>query len=307
MSSFTIRACPSCGCNEGETAVTPDGLRAEDATDKQLAEHWAGFFKEKTFFSYRRCAKCGLLYCPVFPAGEQLQTLYGCMADNTAGIPVAMSTKTQRGYFDLLRRWSDLTGDYLEVGPDIGLFTRFCVEEGHFSKFWLYEPNREAHAVLGAKLDRAAFEISREMFSYDAVPSAQVHVAVMIHVLDHLLDPVSVLKQLRRTLTPGARLLVVTHDESSVLAKVAGRSWPAYCLQHPQVFRPQSITRLLREAGFEVLKITKTSNHFPVGFLLRHFFWLFKSRFPPLALLERMPVALKLGNMATIASPAAER
>ena len=42
----------------------------------------------------------------------------------------------------------------------------------------------------------------------------------MIQVLDHLLDPIATLTELRAKLLPDAKLLIVTHNEQSLLRKM---------------------------------------------------------------------------------------
>ena len=134
------------------------------------------------------------------------------------------------------------------------------------------------------------------------IPDSLLGVAVMIHVLDHVLDPVQMLTHLHRKMQDNGLLVIVTHDESSLLASVLKQKWPAYCLQHPQLYQPKSITHLLKKSGFKVLDIQKTYNHFPLGYLLNHLVWAlgFKKKvFPDWT---RLQLPLKLGNIITIAA-----
>ena len=46
------------------------------------------------------------------------------MSPNMDDVPINSLKKTQEGYFRELRKYSNLKGAYLEIGPDIGLFTQ---------------------------------------------------------------------------------------------------------------------------------------------------------------------------------------
>jgi hypothetical protein len=298
------RVCPVCDKPADQPEVSSQ-IKAESMAYDALVPYWNGFFKEKVFFSYVRCGGCGLLYAPTFFNGPQLESLYGQMAPNMEEVPLEALRRTQRGYFDALKSCSDLTGGFIEVGPDIGLFTENCVREGHYDEYWLFEPNRDVAPALAKMVEGKKSHIIHDMFGFSHVPDNAASTAVMIHVLDHLLDPVSTLRELRTKLKPDARLLLVTHDESSLLRRIVGWRWPAFCLQHPQIYSPNSIRKLLESAGYEVLQRRKTVNFFEVRFLLKHLLWAFGLKVRSVPSFGGITLGLKLGNMLTIATPKA--
>lgn len=297
------RLCPTCDSPAPAAPEVTSRRRGEDLSWDELRPYWDHFFKEKVFFSYSRCPQCGLLYCPRFFDHATLEALYTQTQHEMTGVPVEALQRTQAGYFRVLKRHSPLRGDFLEVGPDIGLFTALCAQEGQFDRYWMFEPSQAAHAPLEARLAGKDFSIHTDMFSFRVIPEHSVAVAVMIHVLDHLLDPKETLEELRSRLADGAIVLIVTHDESSLLARVFQNRWPPYCLAHPQLYRPRSMRAFLEAAGYRTLEISKTYNHFPFTYLLRHLLaavGLGKIRVPSLSAPQ---VALKLGNIITIATP----
>jgi hypothetical protein len=151
------------------------------------------------------------------------------------------------------------------------------------------------------------YQVIHDMFGFSHVPDHAASAAVMIHVLDHLLDPVATLSELRQKLKPGARLLLVTHNESSLLRRLVGWRWPAFCLQHPQIYSPQSMCQLLEAAGFDMVERRKTVNFFEIGFLLKHLLWALGIKAQSVPSFGRFTIGLKLGNMLTIATPKAEK
>lgn len=298
---YLKRVCPGCRSDVLGPAEVKTPLKAEDTSIDYLTPIWNGFFKEKSIFSYMRCPNCGLLYTPTYFTDEQLASLYAQMPPNMDEVPISALRATQRGYFDVLKKHARLDGGYLEVGPDIGLFTENCVREGQFTDYWLLEPNRAVADALAAVVHEKPHHIIHDMFGFDQVPEGTVSAAVMVHVLDHLNDPVAVLARLRHTLRADGTLVIVTHDESSLLRRLTGSRWPAFCLQHPQLFNPASIRKMLDAAGFEVLEVRKTVNYFELRFLLKHLLWALGLKVSSLPSFGGLILGLKLGNMLTVA------
>ncbi|OBJ55202.1 hypothetical protein A9W94_20390 [Mycobacterium asiaticum] len=302
---YGARQCPAC-------KASADSARQEIGTDvpaetldfDALRDQWFGFFKEKSLFSYHRCGRCGMLYAPTYFTNEQLERLYASMPANMSEVSDDALNRTQFGYFRELHKVAALEGQFLEIGPDVGLFARHCRENGRFEQFWMFEPNIDAHDELRKTLEGSSFEISTELLDLSNVPDGQVSVAAMIHVLDHILDPVEFLAHLRKKLRPEATLLIVTHDERSALAKILRKRWPAYCLQHPHLFNAESMRNLLAAAGFDVIKIVKSTNYFPVTFLAKHALFALGMGKTNLPAMSGIQLPLRLGNFITFATPA---
>jgi len=301
--NYLHRLCPVCQKNTPSTLEVCSEKKGEDMNYEELIPYWNGFFKEKIFFSYARCGDCQLLFAPIFYQPSQLEALYGQMPPNMDLVPMAALLNTQKGYFEVLKRFSKLENGYIEVGPDIGVFTVNCRQHGNFDSYWLCEPNKLVAEALSKTVDGRPFKIIEEMFGFDAIPNQSASVAVMIQVLDHLLDPVATLSELKGKLLPEAKLLLVTHNEQSLLRRIVNWRWPAFCLQHPQIYSPHSITNLLNKAGYEVNTIERTKNYFEFSFLLKHLLWAFGFKVKSVPKFLNFTIGLKLGNMITIATP----
>lgn len=277
--------------------------KAELLTMDQMRSVWSGFFRAKAFFTYHRCDQCGLLFCPSFFSDEQLTELYGSMADNTAGVPMEPLIRTQKSYYTMLEKYLPRSrGGYIEFGPDIGLFTKCCVEDKLFDDYWLIEPNEKVWPELKKEMGTETFMLEASVDMIDRIPDSSISVVVMIHVLDHLLDPVALLQRIKPKLKSDAVMLFVTHDESSLLAKVTKAKWPPFCLQHPQLYNKATISALLKKADMKVMAYEKTRNYFPVMYLAKHFLFLLGIKRLPLPELAKFQVGLKLGNLLTVAT-----
>ncbi len=89
----------------------------------------------------------------------------------------------------------------------------------------------------------------------EALPWGAFDVVVMSHVLEHLGDPRASLGRVREALNPEGLLYVAVPDLGSVQFKILGKQWNVINpLVHFQYFNQASLTRLLEDAGFEVLE-----------------------------------------------------
>jgi hypothetical protein len=271
----------------------------------ELIPYWNGFFKEKIIFNYIRCSKCSLIFAPNFFTSSHLERLYAQMPANMSEVPEDALKNTQLGYVKTLAlHITDRDAGYIEVGPDTGLFVEQHKKNTSHNHHWLLEPNQVVTEQLSKVMAGENFLIIKDMFGFEHIPNNCASVAIMVQVIDHLLDPLETLKALRVKMKTNGRLLLVNHDESSLLRKLFGWRWPAFCLQHPQLFSPKSMKRLLAEAGFEVVVQKKTTNYFKVSFLLKHLLW--ACGFKPTSVPDfgQLIIGLRLGNMLTIAQPA---
>jgi len=303
-SAYATRPCPVCAA-DAPSSERPiqSAPPAEERSFESLQQLWYGFFPDKAFFSYQRCAACDALYCPKYFSDKQLDVLYGSMPANMAEVEAGSLERTQLGYFQAVPKSLPSGGGLLEIGPDIGLFAEHCVRTGKFERAWMFEPNREVHDELRRRLSPTPVEISTSLTDLSRVLEQSITLAAMIHVLDHLVRPLPFLQELRPKMRADGVLLIVTHNERSALARFLRARWPAYCLQHPHLFHPASMRSILSRAGFQLARTVRSVNYFPLPFLAKQILLAAKINTPqpPLPSVE---LPLKLGNFITIARAA---
>ena len=261
------RNCPMCGTRSGPQDVKVKApVRAEPLGEDERAAYWRGFRSRSCFFDFAQCATCGLVFCPTYLSESALDRLYSSMPDNTAGASPDVLRHTQEGYIEFLAAQRPLQGTYLEIGPDIGLATEAARSIGDLERAVLIEPNLDVHEELRNSGGNVPTTVAP---SLEALPTpAKADNVVLIHVLDHLIDPLQYLVDLRLQLAPDAYLLAVTHNYSSVLRRVLGVRWPPFCLQHPQLFTPETLHALLVRAGFRKVAAAPTRNVLPLTHLV---------------------------------------
>jgi len=292
------RNCPIC---MEETACDSEIAKAkfvaEELDNEKLRDFFVGFRSEQCFFTFARCNKCGLVFSPTYFNPEAMSQLYSSMPENTSVSGERDSVRTQERYAGFFPK-SEQSGGYLELGADIGLLAKKLKDRQNFSFKHAVEPNLDVHLELKQNLgSNSQIFVSSENLPEESKYS---HVAA-VHVFDHLFDPRKELEKLAGHMTGESFLLIVVHNEKSLLRQILNRKWPPFCLQHPQLYNRETITKLLNEEGFDVVRIRKTFNYISI----RHGLDLLRTIgvFPKdLKInLPSISVPLPLGNIAVLA------
>ena len=134
VTNFITRNCPACGAEGGKPEAFSDKA-AEALSLKELTPYWSGLFQEKVFFTYDRCGACGLLYAPVFFDQAQLGELYSAMAPNMDAVGTDAIEATQRVYFEESTEGLKVSGNFLEIGPDLGYIVGHAAKDQRFEHF----------------------------------------------------------------------------------------------------------------------------------------------------------------------------
>jgi len=251
-------------------ASTPDSkarMQAELMSWTEVKDFFIGLRNDQVFFSYYRCQECELLYCPWYFSKDQIALLYAAMPDNTMGEDKSTVSRTQSAYANwIMSRKNTSNKRYLEVGPDIGLVANQIVKINKPEFVSFLEPNRSVRTEL---LESVAVVESKEVVDFiDELVTKDFSLIVGVHVYDHLLDPVGDLANLRTRVEVGASLSIVVHNESSLLRKVMGPKWPPFCLQHPQLFNPQTQKKLFKKSGWELVEVKRSTNWYHMKYFV---------------------------------------
>lgn len=217
------------------------------------------------------CASCQLAQLAPMPTEAELAALYGSQAYFTGTDAVGYAdyaadapqlTRTFRAKLDLLLRHGPVD-DLLEIGCGPGLFLAEAVRAG-VARVVGVDPNPWA-------VDEARRRgLEAHVGSVDAVAAARrFDAVVMLDVLEHVPAPFPFLDAVAARLRPGGRLLIMTPNIRSLLARVSGRRWVS--LKAPERVRyysPRSIRRLLTRSGFDVVSLRGARQYVTVAFFL---------------------------------------
>jgi len=191
-----------------------------------------------------RCVDCGMV---TLPRELAPRTAYEDAAD-----PYYLEQAPERiaNAHHLLDLLPGGGGQLLELGCACG-FLLVAARERGFAVQGI-EPSTWAAAHA-----RAAYGLDVKSGSLEtvAIPSASCDVAVMADVIEHLADPRQTVRQIGRILRPGGRLLILTPDVGSLVARLAGPRWWGLLDDHYFYFSRQTLRRLLESEGFAIERI----------------------------------------------------
>jgi len=139
-------------------------------------------------------------------------------------------------------------GRLLEVGCSTGEMLEAAANDSF--EVAGVEGDRENCRIAGAKgLDCFAGSLRDAAF-----PSRCFTVAALYHVIEHLHDPVSEMRELNRLLADGGWLVIETPDIDNVWYRLIGSRWRQFIPDHVFFFDPRTIRRLCETTGFEVVE-----------------------------------------------------
>jgi SAM-dependent methyltransferase len=212
-------------------------------------------------FSFVRCARCGLVQQNPQPEPASVAARYG-------DAYLRYEEANQYAYRDLeLLALGDLR---FETQVE-ALFARYR-SEGRRPR--ALDVGCATGALLATLRDRGwdpqGVEISEAQASYGAArhnlpifagsleaaafPSASFDLVHASHLIEHLNDPASFLRESARVLAPGGLLVLTTPNVDGFQAKVLGPRWRSAIYDHLYLFSLRSLRAFLKDSGFSVMR-----------------------------------------------------
>jgi SAM-dependent methyltransferase len=283
----------ACLRNVYEKNFRDGDLNAEIFSARRVTEH----------FHYRmaRCSRTGLLFSREILPDEVLQTLY-------AGSKVTFSA-----YADIIRKdyWRPLErvlgrehgfdrGSALEIGCSSGFFLEELRARG-FRKVEGCEPSLEAKAIAA---DSIKDGIRTGFFTRDAYPDGCFDLICAFQTLDHLSDPLAILRTCLDKLRPGGLVYLIVHNADGLQAKVFGEKSPIIDVEHIYLFNPRTLSMAVEKAGFRTVASFPIVNSYPLEYWIRHAPLPFKRQMAAVCGtlgLGKLALPLSLGNIGIIA------
>jgi 2-polyprenyl-3-methyl-5-hydroxy-6-metoxy-1,4-benzoquinol methylase len=234
------------------------------------AESTAKFIGTKNDSRLYRCRQCGTIYTDR-PAQDYV---YYYEADNLA-VPGVLHQR--------------LDSLFEELGADRQ--TNRLLDLGCGGGSWLQAARRAGWEAEGLEVSEAAAEHVRalgfEVFCGDLFqanyPANRFDVVVAIELIEHLAEPLEILRETARILRPGGLLWATTPNADGLSARALGADWSTVSPpEHIQLFTLEGILRLTKRAGFSRVRVrsrgcnpleiwhtlrnrTRTSSSSPVG------------------------------------------
>lgn len=125
----------------------------------------------------------------------------------------------------------------------------------------LWEARNAGYDVVGVDVSSALTAHGRQRFGLEIHcgdlanfnPPEPFDVVVMSHVLEHVVEPLEMLRLVRRLLAPGGVLYLATPNVACWEARLGG--WAAYEPYHLSYFSPSTLRDALARSGYEIADV----------------------------------------------------
>jgi SAM-dependent methyltransferase len=213
-------------------------------------------------FAFRRCSACRTIYMSPRPS-EAVMADYYAGSENYAYwaahiFPASEPSRREKIHkpwlsrvLDYCDRYGIPTGTLVEVGPGFGTFCAVALEAGRFERVLAVEPTPE----LCAACRKRGVDVLEKRIEEASDDIADADVVVAFEVIEHLFDPRRFVRGAAALLKPGGLLVLSCPNGLGFDIATLGAESLAVDSEHVNLFNPDSLAMLVREAGFEMLEV----------------------------------------------------
>jgi len=201
------------------------------------------------------CSGCGAIGYVNDPSLDEINKIYLTASGNPKhSNEFAFGSTTEKIAKSLLltSNWHPTEDFCLDYGSGGGSFSKVLLEMG--AKVVVFEPFGENPKVPGLEWYRFWDEVK---------PNVSFGWVFLVEVVEHLLNPVEELINIRKRLLPGGKLLITTPNSKGWRAKFDGIKWRE--VQNPthiNLFSEKALRICLKMAGFnDVCRILRPVNY----------------------------------------------
>ncbi|MHC4322553.1 MAG: class I SAM-dependent methyltransferase [Planctomycetota bacterium] len=252
--------CNLCGSNNYEIIYPPE---YEKANLDNLTETFRSSGDEILIDQLVRCRECGLQYLNPRLRQDIILENYSGGTDKTFISQVESRECTFAKCLDLIEHHMPGKGKILDIGTAGGSFLGIANQRGWEvmgcePNTWLAEWGSKHYNITIQP--GTVFDMNLKEGSFDVV--------TLWDVLEHTPDPKAVLNECRRLLRPDGLLVVNFPDIGSSIARLMGRKWVFLLSVHLYYFTFDTMIKMLKENGFDVIRLKKHWQVLELGYIL---------------------------------------
>ncbi|NIA23059.1 MAG: methyltransferase domain-containing protein [Proteobacteria bacterium] len=241
---------------------------------KKWQNHTGPILDSVKGFDVIECEVCGFKHIIPIPTPEELEKLYEEEFYSTEKPNYFKDTEedlewwetTYRNYYQLFEKYCPKESRrLLEIGSGPGYFLK-CGKELGWDVLG-FEPSKQAYEYS----QKFGISVVNEFFSENnADKYGKFDVVYMNTVIEHLPDPISLIKATKIVLNPNGIVCIIAPNDYNLLQNILRENlgyepWWVVPHHHINYFDFKSIKKLLERLGFEIVESTGT---FPMEFFL---------------------------------------
>jgi SAM-dependent methyltransferase len=210
-----------------------------------------------------RCDVCGLVRSDPVLTAEALAELY-TNSTFDYGDELASLRTTYGAAIDRASAYLGSREGLLDIGCGSGFVLELARDRGWRDVHGV-EPS--AHAIAEAAPDIAPL-IIQDMMRDGLLPSDSLSLITLFQVLDHMPEPLELLRTCLQILQPGGVIMAFNHNVASWSARVLKERSPIIDVEHTYLYSPDTMRKLFTAAGFEVISVDPVRNTYSIAYLL---------------------------------------
>ena len=268
-------------------------------------------FARKGQYIYQRCNACGLLALDPIPSLQVIEAHYRSKFEcGNYQTLLAFTDQYRRIYKDYVS-WMQR---HVELGStrtlDVGCFTGELIAAllGAGADAYGTELQTAAVSIASSRLPGRVYAVDITEPGGPFVEKS-LDVVTMMAVIEHVREPVALLKRIHSLLKDDGWLFLETPNASSWTCTLTQRFWPPFApVEHLYLFSRPAIARALADAGFELIEVRPHIKWLPVAYvdeMLKHYGPQLRTPLRPLRLLSAVlrgaPLPFFVGEMLVAA------
>lgn len=257
-----------------------------------------------------QCQNCGLVYVSPRPDAAELYALYGesYFKNDDSGTVGYTDYIADEGNIRLtFNRRLDCLHQFVQPGDD-----RKLLDVGCAAGFFIDEAAKRGWHVEGLDVSGFAVDYVKENFGHQAynvsvletdfLTNDSYSLITMWDVIEHVPDPKAQIQRIGELLQSGGYFGLITPDVGSFVARMTGKNWIGYKLseEHVYYFSVRTLSRMLNEAGFDVVDIRHEGKFVTLRLFLDRLGFYMPWLSQPLQVLER---AFNLSERSAYVNP----
>ncbi len=219
---------------------------------------------DRVHYRLVRCVKCGLVRSDPVADSELLAQLYRDSTFDYADEADNLK-KTYGRYLAKLESYGVKKDALLEIGCGNGFFLEEALAQGYSSVRGV-EPSTEA--IEAARADIRP-HIVCDIMRPGLFDPSQFDVVCIFQALDHIVDPLGLLKACFTVLKPDGFVLCLNHNIEALSARILNERSPIIDIEHTFLYSPDTMNKIFMRCGFEVKNSGVVYNTYSLQYLVR--------------------------------------
>ncbi|HWF55335.1 MAG TPA: class I SAM-dependent methyltransferase [Solirubrobacteraceae bacterium] len=209
-----------------------------------------------------RCRRCGLVRSDPVLSADALAELYRDSTFDYGGELEGLRA-TYGGALDRLAAQLSAREGLLDVGCGSGFVLEVALQRG-WSEVHGVEPSADAIAKAAPAVGPL---IVQDMMRPGLFGDGSLSAVTLFQVLDHMPDPLGLLRACRQILRPGGAIMAFNHNITAISARLLGERSPIIDVEHTYLYSPETMRALFAKAGFDVVSVAPVRNTYSVAYL----------------------------------------